>query len=1110
MSSAPRQSRPTISKGGSRGTAPNSGIMITQEFTARLFLFVACLWPLWILALFGASSNPIIHDTSGPPPVHRLSLRSVLDRVDIMGYGPTHPRVAFVVVGEEPTLIKSTVESVLRNTDLNRVFLICAVFDGQGENPNIIRELAEMDQGSVPHWHGVRPDIHAVHKTSEEESHSRKIHTMFNEERVGITGARMEAVDFIKLLEQKHLEAGLKSLEEDLIVVFLQAGAQLLDRSWLPAVTHALIVPPPLFTGNEERALKLANAVSFRVEQPGMVTAFDEKFAPVLQADAKTEDINSSSGASYGTPTFNGAGIAMRLDTFVHLPAQDPSLMDPWPANLELALNLWLCADGIDIVQDAEISTANSGMDTLPTVPLEPQMAARFAAVWMDEPMQERFFQAYSTQITRLDWDTKVQQAKQSPTFPKGDMARRCRPFEWYANHVNSHLTKILEQRGWEDEPEAEKQGVVKKEEMQHAIAKIKAQEKQKEPPTVKDPPKDDTPQKVVETQRKEQEEMAKIVNDDKEKVKAKALEQEVAAKALKEQEEQPPEKEKQLEQPPKEPEKVEGKTPGMEQEAAKVLLPPEEQIVKQKPSQPQNVDQVANTQQGDRIPPKVSEIEGNEAKPEVTVNNLTQEQDKQKSQDRSVDEVKPNDMELQLAATTKRRENQVKKVSEAVDTQQEVAQANNEPQEVKHPIDTLQHGETDEKAQGGEPELLKVPPGEHLDVPPSEQHHADDTKAQQDNRPKPKIPLRQENLDIVQKAKPIDLSFVPVAGDHSSHPHMGAKDENGEMGYIHDETSLRNYPPPFAWSEQEEQAACSMRDNNWKMMTQRVFVDMDEDRQKNEAGVKRDKIFCLVYTIESAHSRIPAIQQTWGPKCDGFMVGSTKTDKKLSAVEILHDGPEEYNNIWQKVRSMWSYIYDNYYEKYDWFHIGGDDLFLIVENLRLYLESEEIRTAANGGIYLPFGEETTQTPLVLGRRFAYAGNMDDIFNSGGSGYTMNKAALKLLVTEGFPNYFPNAHTFSEDTMVAKIFRKLGVFPYDTKDEDGGERYMPFLPGHHWGYRLPKDSSEDWYAKYSINIKEGPEHCSPKSVAFHYVKDEMMKRLYALAYGLCPEKYRQI
>lgn len=239
--------------------------------------------------------------------------------------------------------------------------------------------------------------------------------------------------------------------------------------------------------------------------------------------------------------------------------------------------------------------------------------------------------------------------------------------------------------------------------------------------------------------------------------------------------------------------------------------------------------------------------------------------------------------------------------------------------------------------------------------------------------------------------------------------------------------------------------------------------------------------------------------------KCDGFMVGSNKTDPSVHAVSIPHEGEEEYNNIWQKVRSMWSYIYDHYYEKYDWFHIGGDDLFLIVENLRLYLESEEIKTAANGGIYLPDGTETKQVPLFLGRRFAYQGDMEDIFNSGGSGYTFNKAALKLLVVEGFPKYFPHAHTFSEDTMVARVLAKFGVFPYETKDEFGGERYMPFMPGHHYGYRMPKNHDEDWYARYSINIKEGVDHCAARSVAFHYVKGDAMKRLFALVYGLCPE-----
>ena len=112
---------------------------------------------------------------------------------------------------------------------------------------------------------------------------------------------------------------------------------------------------------------------------------------------------------------------------------------------------------------------------------------------------------------------------------------------------------------------------------------------------------------------------------------------------------------------------------------------------------------------------------------------------------------------------------------------------------------------------------------------------------------------------------------------------------------------------------------------------------------------------------------------------------------------------------------------------QYDYFHIGGDDLYLIVENLRLYLESEEIRLASNGGHTLPDGTENSQTPLFMGRRFAEGGNRERMFLSGGSGYTMNKAALKALVVDGFPSCFPHMHTFSEDVMVATCFRKVSV-----------------------------------------------------------------------------------
>jgi glycoprotein-N-acetylgalactosamine 3-beta-galactosyltransferase len=373
---------------------------------------------------------------------------------------------------------------------------------------------------------------------------------------------------------------------------------------------------------------------------------------------------------------------------------------------------------------------------------------------------------------------------------------------------------------------------------------------------------------------------------------------------------------------------------------------------------------------------------------------------------------------------------------------------------------------------------------------------------------PEPKAPvklsngrlLNAEQLEILSHASPVDLTYEDLSNGHTEDPHKGATDELGTPGYVHDARALRNNPPAFDFGGLK-QRMCSQRDSHYQMLSNRVKIDFEGHEAKGDEG--RAKIFCIVYTIEENHNRLPPILQTWGPKCDGFMVASTKTDPSLHTVNILHQGPEEYNNIWQKVRSIWSYVYDNYYEDYDWFHIGGDDLFLLVENMRLYLESNAIKLAARGGSTdgTPPGQEK---PLFLGRRFAEGGNRNRMFNSGGSGYSINKAAIKALVGK-FPTCFPNAHTFAEDVMVAACFRQMGVFPFETKDENGSERYMPFAPGHHLNYSPPKENPQnDWYVKYSPNgIKTGYEHCSEHSVAFHYIKDDLMKRMYATLYHLC-------
>jgi len=292
-----------------------------------------------------------------------------------------------------------------------------------------------------------------------------------------------------------------------------------------------------------------------------------------------------------------------------------------------------------------------------------------------------------------------------------------------------------------------------------------------------------------------------------------------------------------------------------------------------------------------------------------------------------------------------------------------------------------------------------------------------------------------------------------------------------------------QNFPPLPAKQE------CQRRDGHSELLHQVALASPEE----YETPV-RSRIFCMVYTIQKQHqTSIRAVRETWASKCDGFVTMSDLTDPSIPTLNVPHEGPEEYNNIWQKVRSIWLYVYTHYFDDYDYFYIGGDDLYVIVENLRLYLNSKEIVEASDHGT----------RPLFLGRRFAQNGNKDRIFNSGGSGYILNQASLRILAENSADNAACNPHIkgFYEDVLVAACLRKVAqVFPYDTRDAHGRERFHPFTPAAHLSYRIsPKNP--DWYAKYSSDLKQGKECCSSHSIAFHYVKPQLMRRLHALLYA---------
>jgi glycoprotein-N-acetylgalactosamine 3-beta-galactosyltransferase len=171
--------------------------------------------------------------------------------------------------------------------------------------------------------------------------------------------------------------------------------------------------------------------------------------------------------------------------------------------------------------------------------------------------------------------------------------------------------------------------------------------------------------------------------------------------------------------------------------------------------------------------------------------------------------------------------------------------------------------------------------------------------------------------------------------------------------------------------------------------------------------------VLCLTYTFSPAHSNaVQSIRQTWGKKCDGYLAMSNLTDPEIPSVNIKHLGPEAYDYMWAKVQSIWLYIYKHHLTQYDYFIIGGDDLFVLVENLRLYLQSDEIVGVTLNGT----------KPIFLGRRFksgevssarahttrnidahaksdtyVYKSRKQMVFNSGGAGYVLNSAAVEVL-----------------------------------------------------------------------------------------------------------------
>ena len=109
---------------------------------------------------------------------------------------------------------------------------------------------------------------------------------------------------------------------------------------------------------------------------------------------------------------------------------------------------------------------------------------------------------------------------------------------------------------------------------------------------------------------------------------------------------------------------------------------------------------------------------------------------------------------------------------------------------------------------------------------------------------------------------------------------------------------------------------------------------------------------------------------------------------------------------MWLKVRAIWQFVHRHYLDDFDIFHIGGDDHYLIVENLKYMVQTQQFGAAM---------------PLFLGGSMVDFPITQHRYCGGGSGYSLNRAAVRLLVEDTFPYHWcrPHHQAADEDRWIA-------------------------------------------------------------------------------------------
>uniref|UniRef100_A0AC35UA37 N-acetylgalactosaminide beta-1,3-galactosyltransferase n=1 Tax=Rhabditophanes sp. KR3021 TaxID=114890 RepID=A0AC35UA37_9BILA len=243
-------------------------------------------------------------------------------------------------------------------------------------------------------------------------------------------------------------------------------------------------------------------------------------------------------------------------------------------------------------------------------------------------------------------------------------------------------------------------------------------------------------------------------------------------------------------------------------------------------------------------------------------------------------------------------------------------------------------------------------------------------------------------------------------------------------------------------------------------------------------------KVFCLVLTgKENKKNRAIPQKNTFLKRCNKYLFVSSVEDPDLPSIGIKVK--ESRNTLFAKIKFGMKYVYKNYYQKYDWFLRIDDDSYVIMENLRMFLLTQN-----------------TSEPAVHGFRFhsMMKGSKKGLVH-GGAGTVISKEGLKRLVTESFPNPTKCRQDGGglDDRELSFCLEMVGVYPSDTRDYKDRQMFHINPPDNYATTR--KVQAVKYFIKNGYYpMSQGMAYMTDYPISFHRIYGDMMYSMDYLLY----------